>query len=311
MDLSKRHPHPIPLGTKQLGPISDLAPFSALIISLVLVIFFLVRFYVLEGFLIRRLYGSIYTEMSELNRRGFVNHHIAGVTKVIILVVAAYPFISVAFCKGPSFNTPFVKGSVVTLGDMLIVVAQILIGIYIFELIYRVKLSPVAVMHHVGTIFIGQAAIAISLRPLREPDTYIEFVLCTVWGEFMRLCSRGETKKILTRFGLRRIRRRVRAIPPLRHHPLPGLPKTAPAPEQDLPHLLLLNRSGDTHRDGCDDVVVWKHVGPVATCLQGCHAGPASGILRSPDPWQPCLLADVPPTKAISERGRHRGRTAR
>ncbi|KAI2710222.1 hypothetical protein CBS147332_5923 [Penicillium roqueforti] len=184
MDLSKRHPHPIPLGTKQLGPISDLAPFSALIISFVLVIFFLVRFYVLEGFLIRRLYGSIYTEMSELNRRGFVNHHIAGVIKVIILVVAAYPFISVAFCKGPSFNTPFVKGSVVTLGDILIVVAQILIGIYIFELIYRVKLSPVAVMHHVGTIFIGQAAIAISLRPLREPDTYIEFVLCTVWGAF-------------------------------------------------------------------------------------------------------------------------------
>ncbi|KAJ6179674.1 hypothetical protein N7519_010135 [Penicillium mononematosum] len=184
MELLTRHPHPIPLGMKELGPISDLAPFSALIISIVLVIFFIARFYVLEGFLIRRLYGSIYTNMSELNRRGFVNHHIAGVTKLIILIVAAYPFVSVAFCKGPSFNTPFVKGSMVTLGDILIIVAQMLIGIYIFELIYRVKLSPVAVMHHIGTIFIGQAAIAISLRPLRESDAYIEFVLCTVWGAF-------------------------------------------------------------------------------------------------------------------------------
>ncbi|CAI7567539.1 unnamed protein product [Penicillium glandicola] len=184
MELLTRHPHPIPLNTKRLGPISDLAPFSALIISIVLVIFFLVRFYVLEGFLIRRLYGSIYTEMNERNRRGFINHHIAGVTKLIILIVAAYPFISVAFCKGPSFNTPFVEGSVVTLGDILIVVSQMLIGIYIFELIYRVNLSPVAVTHHIGTIFIGQAAIAISLRPLREPDAYVEFVLCTVWGAF-------------------------------------------------------------------------------------------------------------------------------
>ncbi|KAJ5705276.1 hypothetical protein N7536_000965 [Penicillium majusculum] len=184
MEIHARHPPPIPLGAKELGPISDLAPFSALIISIVLVICFFVRFYILEGFLIRRLYGSIYTEMSELNRRGFVNHHIAGATKVIILILAAYPFVSVAFCKGPSFNTPFVHGSPVTLGDILIIVAQMLIGIYIFELIYRMKLSPVAVMHHVGTIFIGQAAIAISLRPLREPDAYIEFVLCTVWGAF-------------------------------------------------------------------------------------------------------------------------------
>ncbi|KAJ5502513.1 hypothetical protein N7463_005387 [Penicillium fimorum] len=184
MELLARHTHPVPLSTKSLGPISTLAPFSALIISIVLVIFFLVRFYVLEGFLIRRLYGPTYTQMSELNRRGFINHHIAGVTKLIILIVAAYPFISVTFCEGPSFNTPFVHDSIVTLGDILVVVSQMLIGIYIFELIYRVKLSPVAVMHHIGTIFIGQAAIAISLRPLREPDSYIEFVLCTVWGAF-------------------------------------------------------------------------------------------------------------------------------
>ncbi|KAJ5194237.1 hypothetical protein N7491_001573 [Penicillium cf. griseofulvum] len=178
------HHHPVPLATKELGPISILAPFSALIISIILTILFLVRFYVLEGFLIRRLYGPIYTRMSDLNRRGFINHHIAGVTKAIILIVAAYPFISVAFCRGPVFSTPFAPGSVVTLGDILIVVAQMLIGIYIFELIYRVKLSPVAVMHHIGTIIIGQTAIAISLPPLHESDAYIEFVLCTVWGAF-------------------------------------------------------------------------------------------------------------------------------
>ncbi|KAJ6041616.1 uncharacterized protein N7446_010504 [Penicillium canescens] len=170
----------VALKDKALGPISILAPFSALIISVTLVIYFLIRFYVLEGFLIRRVYGSIYTDMSELNRRGFVNHHIAGFTKIVILIVAAYPFICITFSKA-TFQAAY---ALVTMGDILVVVAQALIAMYIFELLYRVKLSPVAVIHHIGTILIGQTAIAISFSSVREPDAEIEFVLCTVWGAF-------------------------------------------------------------------------------------------------------------------------------
>jgi hypothetical protein len=58
-----------------------------------------------------------------------------------------------------------------------------LIGMYVFELIYRLRLSPVAVLHHIGTVIIGQAAIAISLPSLRQQDAGIEFLLCTVWGK--------------------------------------------------------------------------------------------------------------------------------
>ncbi|GMG02518.1 unnamed protein product [Aspergillus oryzae] len=170
------------LETLKLQPISRLAPFSALIISIVLVVLFVVRYYVLEGFLIKRLYGSIYTNLSEVNRRGFINHHIAGLTKILILIVAAYPFLEVVIGKS-SFHTPYAHGSRVTMGDMLVVVAQMLIGMYAFELIYRTKLSPIAVLHHIGTIIIGQSAIAISLDLAREPDADIEFVLCTVWGK--------------------------------------------------------------------------------------------------------------------------------
>ncbi|KAJ1712294.1 hypothetical protein G4B11_000049 [Aspergillus flavus] len=171
------------LETLKLQPISRLAPFSALIISIVLVVLFVVRYYVLEGFLIKRLYGSIYTNLSEVNRRGFINHHIAGLTKILILIVAAYPFLEVVIGKS-SFHTRYAHGSRVTMGDMLVVVAQMLIGMYAFELIYRTKLSPIAVLHHIGTIIIGQSAIAISLDLAREPDADIEFVLCTVWGAF-------------------------------------------------------------------------------------------------------------------------------
>jgi hypothetical protein len=58
-----------------------------------------------------------------------------------------------------------------------------LIAMYVFELFYRPKISPVSVAHHIGTIMIGQTAIAISLNLVREKDATIEFILCTVWGK--------------------------------------------------------------------------------------------------------------------------------
>ena len=157
-----------------------------------------------------------------------MNHHIAGATKLIILVAAVYPFINVAF-RYAVLNDPYARGSEVTLGDVLVVCTQILVGMYIFELIYRVKIryvcrlslqfvrhvdripsrkdlppgtcisaasresgrrmlilriySHISAMHHLGTIMVAQAAIAISLDLTREKDASIEFILCTVWGE--------------------------------------------------------------------------------------------------------------------------------
>ncbi|KAF3405394.1 hypothetical protein DPV78_003361 [Talaromyces pinophilus] len=84
------------LAQQPLETISKLAPFSALAISIALIVLFLIRYYVLENFLIRRMYGKTYTDLSELNRRGFINHHIAGTTKIVILIVAAYPLSSAA-----------------------------------------------------------------------------------------------------------------------------------------------------------------------------------------------------------------------
>ncbi|KAH0556955.1 hypothetical protein GP486_005256, partial [Trichoglossum hirsutum] len=160
--------------------ISKLAPFSALIISIIFVVYFVIKYYVLEGFLLRRIYGSTYTNLDNVNSRGFVNHHIAGATKITILIMAAYPFIAVAMGIR-SLHSPYARGSPVKLGDILVVAAQMLIAMYVFELIYRPKVSPIAVLHHVGTIMVGQAAIAISINPLQEKDATIEFILCCVW----------------------------------------------------------------------------------------------------------------------------------
>ncbi|KAJ5670737.1 uncharacterized protein N7477_006100 [Penicillium maclennaniae] len=163
------------LKSTQQEPISQLAPFAALIISIILVILFLIRFYILEGFLIPWLYGKTYTEMNETNRRGFINHHIAGATKLVILLVAVYPFIR-AITTGPTvFHLPYIPGRPATLDANR--------HVRLRTLVPRQTL-PVAVLHHVGTIMIGQSAIAISLKLAREPDANIEFILCLVWGAF-------------------------------------------------------------------------------------------------------------------------------
>jgi hypothetical protein len=74
----------------------------------------------LEKFLLKRIYGKKYTELNDTARRGFVNHHIAGATKIVILLIAAYPFIYV-IAKG-DFHSRLI--GFITMGDVLIVAAQ-------------------------------------------------------------------------------------------------------------------------------------------------------------------------------------------
>jgi hypothetical protein len=54
---------------------------------------------------------------------------------------------------------------------------------YIFELIFRTQLSPVAVLHHIGSVTIAATAVAISLDWEHQRDATIEFILCYVWGK--------------------------------------------------------------------------------------------------------------------------------
>ena len=160
--------------------ISKLAPYSALILSIVLVVLFLIRFYILQRFLLEKLHGSTYTQMDDIVRRSFLNHYIAGATKFTIIIIALYPFVSVTFGTA-YYHTPYVHGSSVTMGDLLLIAVQLFTGMFIFELIYRDKVSPVSVVHHIISIVVAQAAVTISYE--RAPESTIEFMLCTVWGK--------------------------------------------------------------------------------------------------------------------------------
>jgi len=165
-----------------VSSISSLAPYSALVLSIALIVLFLIRFYILQRFLLEKLYGSVYNNLGDLERRSFLNHHIAGATKIAILIVGIYPFGAVNFGSA-NFHTPCMPGSKVMMGDLLLVAAQMLTAMFHFELLYRVKISPVSVAHHIGSIVVAQAAITISIRG--DPESSIEFMLCTVWGKLI------------------------------------------------------------------------------------------------------------------------------
>lgn len=96
--------------------ISKLAPFAGIIVTISLVVFFLVRYYVLEKFLLVRCYGETYLKLNENQRRAFLNHHLGAAAKALMLVTAAYPFFAVI--AGPArVSSPFAGSTRVTLGD--------------------------------------------------------------------------------------------------------------------------------------------------------------------------------------------------
>jgi hypothetical protein len=96
--------------------VSNLAAYSGLIITISCIIFFLVKYYIFEGFLLQRIYGDIYTKLNENRRRAFINHHVAATAKIIMLISGAYPLLSV-LVGAKSMHHPFAGSKVVTIGD--------------------------------------------------------------------------------------------------------------------------------------------------------------------------------------------------
>jgi len=161
--------------------ISRLAPFSALILTITCVLVFAYRLYFVEKFLMKtKLYKAKYQALAEDQRRSLVNHHVAGTCKIVLLFSAIYPFTAIAFGKANP-HTTWIAGGTATLGDTMIVCSQLFTVMYVFELFYRVNVSPISAAHHVGAIVIAQTAVAISLNFDHERDAVIEFMMCFVW----------------------------------------------------------------------------------------------------------------------------------
>lgn len=162
--------------------ISKIAPFSGLILTITAVVFAVIRLYGIERLVLRHVYSPQVTKgLTEAQKRSFINHHMAAGSKLILLILCAYPLLAILIGRGTP-HTPYAPGAAATLGDVLIVSSQIFTVMYIFELFYRDAISPISLAHHVGAIVIAQAAVAMSINFDHERDAIPEFLLCFIWG---------------------------------------------------------------------------------------------------------------------------------
>ena len=179
--LNSRTHHRHPFAHLPNEEISILTGYSGLLLTISMVIIFLIKHYLLEAFLFPRFYRRVYNSMDDGLKRGFLNHHIAAGTKLVLLIVGAKPWLDVLFRRA-TLTTPMGRGEHPTMGDILIVLTQLYVAMYLFELFFRRTLSYVAVLHHVGAVVIAETAVVLSLDLAHERDATVEFVLCLVWG---------------------------------------------------------------------------------------------------------------------------------
>ncbi|KAF9738973.1 hypothetical protein PMIN06_007762 [Paraphaeosphaeria minitans] len=161
--------------------VSEMFPFSVVFLAAVLIVFSLLKQFVLENYMLHKdsLHGRAYARLKPRDQRTLVNHHLSLVMKVCLFIIGIYPFC--ALVSGHNFNTHFVAH--LTTGDVLFLCSHTYTAIYIFELCYRQGISYITWVHHSCTILIAQLALAFTTTH-RAPDTTIEMTLCLVWGVF-------------------------------------------------------------------------------------------------------------------------------
>lgn len=117
-----------------------------------LIYFFFVRF-ALEGFVMPRYFRKAYLDLTIINQRSFTAHVLWLVVKVC-LIPAAWPFIAVFFC-GRTLKDSLISGGSISNADFLSVAYFAVVSMFLFEIIYRLKISPVSLIHHTAGCALG------------------------------------------------------------------------------------------------------------------------------------------------------------
>jgi len=163
--------------------VSKLLPYAGLILTVFCISIFLVRQYILQP-LIQRFYGDRYFRLDESQRRSFINHWVAGLCKLSLVVLSCYPALAVVSGTA-SLESPWAGSKTVKLGDTLICTVQLFSAMYIFELFFRKKVSYISAAHHIGAVVIAQSSTVLFLDPAHAADAPLEFVLCMLWGMYL------------------------------------------------------------------------------------------------------------------------------
>jgi hypothetical protein len=179
-------PHP-KIQTLENNPLSHLLPYGSLILACSVICIVLIA-NCLERWILPRVYKRVFPALEyskdERRRRSFVYFHIGAFILACLLISTVYPMMY--FLVGDAkFSTPLGKRGAVTVGDHLLVAAEIYSAYYLFEMCFRTKFaSYISIAHHTGLLVITQTAISLFANPRKHPEATLEFYMCMVWGSY-------------------------------------------------------------------------------------------------------------------------------
>ncbi|KAK6330858.1 hypothetical protein TWF718_003058 [Orbilia javanica] len=163
------------------APVSVLAPYSNIILTLSLCTLFIVKHAILEPHL-PHIYAHVWGPSSDATKRALLTLHLAALIRIIIVVVGLYPFLSLVFGSSRLSDPVGIFGERLKMGDCIVIVMNLLPSFYIFEIIHRSRLSIVTWMHHVGSILTAQGTV--TLVNYGHVNVRYQFLLIAVWGCF-------------------------------------------------------------------------------------------------------------------------------
>lgn len=152
----------------------------ACVVGFQLVYFAYVRFG-LEGYVMPRLFRKAYVDLTIINKRSFTAH-VLWLTVKISLLPAAWPFVQVFFC-GKTLKNSLFSGTPISNADLLSVAYFAVISMFLFEIIYRLKISPVSLIHHTAGCALSVWQVVDQVMN-DDMDTDSQFRLLILYGVF-------------------------------------------------------------------------------------------------------------------------------
>ncbi|KAF3284800.1 hypothetical protein TWF970_011083 [Orbilia oligospora] len=163
------------------APISVLAPYSNIILTISIVTLFIVKHAILEPHL-PHVYAHMWGPSSEATKRALLTLHLAALIRAVMVAIGLYPFIFVMFGSSKLSDPAHIFGGRLTMGDCIVIAMCNLPSFYIFEIIHRSRLSIATWIHHVGSILTAQSTLTLVIHGHR--NARYQFLIITLWGFF-------------------------------------------------------------------------------------------------------------------------------
>ncbi|KAK7994747.1 hypothetical protein PG990_013520 [Apiospora arundinis] len=138
----------------------------------------------LHDVLLPRIYGGLYHNQTESQRKGFVMHHSGLIATGLIILVGIVPTMAV-LAGNNNFSDPIVAGSGITFGDYILIPAMAYCGMYVGEMFFlRDAPGSVPIIHHIAVLLVSLTTVGITGNVDKNPSATVSFYIIASWCVF-------------------------------------------------------------------------------------------------------------------------------